>query len=108
MYGTRTRIRRMTTNMKVIEQLTKRVLTRIPTRTPRRRMRMRKGKRREGRGAGNTDEEDDGEGWGRKDVWKGLWIKREAAVHDLASPAGLDCPLPGQPPESNAAFWLVN
>ena len=31
------------------------------------------------------------------------WIKRQAAVHDLASPAVLDCWLPGRP-ESNA-LW---
>ena len=59
--------------------------------------------RKRSKGEDEKEEEDDGEGWRRKDVWKGLWIKREAAVHDLASPAVLDCWLPGRP-ESNA-LW---
>ena len=92
----------------MIEKLVARMQTRIPTRTtPRRRYRTARRlsarrKRSKEEDADEDEKEDDGEGWRRKDVWKGLWIKREAAVHDLASPAVLDCRLPGQPPESNA------
>ena len=88
----------------MIERLVTRMLTRIPTRTPPRRLMLARRLLRRKRSKGEDEEEDDGEGWRRKDVWKGLWIKREAAVHDLASPAVLDCRLPGRPPESNATL----